>query len=261
MRDRSVTLEQDGVVATITLDRPRELNPLDRSSVAQLVEITARIERDPSIRVVVLRGAGRAFSAGGDMDGYLALYRDPPAFMHFLRDLNLLLETIERSDRIYVAVVHGPCVAGGLELMLACDVALAAHEAVISDGHLNFGQLPGAGGSQRLLRAVGPFRAKLLMLTGRRIDGAEAERIGLVSLAVPAQEIETALAGLLQSLVEKSALGLQGAKYLVNTALGARDKALELELTYVHHYATTSHDALEGLLAFKEKRPPVMEGR
>jgi enoyl-CoA hydratase/carnithine racemase len=249
------------MVATVTLDRARELNPLDRSTVAQLVEITAAIDRDPDIAVVVLRGEGRAFSAGGDLDGYLKLYRDPPAFMRFLRDLNLVLETIERSEKIYVAVVHGPCVAGGLELMLACDVALAADKALVSDGHLNFGQLPGAGGSQRLLRAVGPFRAKLLMLTGRQVDGREAERIGLVSLSVPAAELEAALQELLDGFAAKSPLGLRGAKYLVNTALGARDTALELELTYVHNYATTSHDAFEGLLAFKEKRSPRMEGR
>ena len=182
--------------------------------------------------------------------------------MRFLRDFNTLLETIERSSKIYVAVVHGHCVAGGLELMLACDIVLAAHEAKIADGHLNFAQLPGAGGSQRLPRAIGVLRAKMLVLTGRTLNGQEAERIGLASLSVPLAEIEPALDALIGDLSRKSPLGLKGAKYLINTGgLNVRDAGLELELTYVHHYATTSHDAYEGLAAFKEKRDPQLTGR
>ncbi|WP_137389891.1 enoyl-CoA hydratase/isomerase family protein [Rhodoligotrophos defluvii] len=251
---------RDGV-ATITLNRPEQLNPLDRLTVAALLALVRRLEEDSSISVVVLRGAGRAFSAGGDLEGYMALYRDRPKFMKFLRDLNHLLEEIERSEKIYIAVVHGHCVAGGLELMLACDIVLAAHEAQIADGHLNFAQLPGAGGSQRLPRTIGPLKAKLLVLTGRAIGGEEAERMGLVSLSVPLAELEAAVDGVLADLKRKSPLGLKGAKYLINTGgLGARDAALELELQYVHHYATTSHDAYEGLAAFKEKRKPDLKG-
>lgn len=157
-------------------------------------------------------------------------------------------------------MVQGHAVAGGAELMLACDIVVAANEAHVADGHLNFGQLPGAGGSQRLAKKVGPLYAKLLILTGRSIDGQEAERKGLASLAVPAAELDATVEGLIADLKQKSVLGLRSAKYLVNTgALGNRDAALELELHYVHNYATTSHDAYEGLLAFKEGRKPVMK--
>lgn len=255
-----ILMERRDGVADITLNRPAQLNPLDRLTVSDLLDAVRRIEADPEIRVVVLRGAGKAFSAGGDLEGYLDLYREPQAFLGFLRRFNELLEAIERSDKIYVAVVHGHCVAGGVELMLACDVVVAANEARIADGHLNFAQLPGAGGSQRLARTAGPLYAKMLILTGRAIDGAEAERKGLASLSVPAGELEAAVGQLVADLKRKSALGLRGAKYLVNTgALGSRDAALELELRYVHNYATTSHDAYEGLVAFKEGREPVMK--
>jgi len=260
-KDARVLVEAADGVAVITLNRPEQYNPLDRLTVSDLLDAVRMLERDSEIGIVVLRGAGQAFSAGGDLDGYLQLYRDPPEFMNFLRNLNDLAETIERSGKIYIAVVDGHCVAGGVELMLSCDIVIAANEARISDGHLNFGQLPGAGGSQRLARTVGPLYAKLMILTGRGITGAEAERKGLVSLAVPADDIETSVAQLIGELQQKSALGLRGAKYLVNTGvLGVRDPAIELELRYVHNYATTSHDAYEGLLAFKEKRKPEMRG-
>ncbi len=256
-----VMVEREDGVANVTLNRPAQLNPLDRFTVADLLRTVRELDEDRDIRVVVLRGAGKAFSAGGDLDGYLGLYRDPDAFMSFLRNFNHLLETIERSDKIYVAAVQGHCVAGGVELMLACDIVVAANEARIADGHLNFGQLPGAGGSQRLARIVGPLYAKMLILTGRGIDGAEAERKGLASLAVPAADLDRTVEGIVEELKQKSALGLRGAKYLVNTgALGSRDAALELELRHVHNYATTSHDAYEGLVAFKEGRKPVMKG-
>lgn len=248
-------------VATITLNRPDQLNPLDKTTVRDLAAAVEQIDEDRDVSLVVIRGAGRAFSAGGDLEGYMELYRQPEQFSAFLRCFNRLLEAIERSDKIYIAVVHGVCVAGGVELILACDIIVAANEARIGDGHLNFGQLPGAGGSQRLPRAVGQLRAKLLIMTGRLIGGAEAERIGLVSLSVPLAEIEAALSSLIDDLLQKSPLGLSGAKYLTNTGIiGSRDPALELELQYVLRYATTSRDAYEGLTAFKEKRKPLMRG-
>jgi len=255
-----ILVERRDGVATVTLNRPAQLNPLDRITVSELLDAVRQIDLDPEIKIVVLRGAGKAFSAGGDLDGYLGLYRAPDEFLTFLRNFNHLLETIERSDKIYIAAVQGHAVAGGVELMLACDIVVVANEARIADGHLNFGQLPGAGGSQRLARTVGPLYAKMLILTGRGIDGQEAERKGLASLAVPVAELDGAVDGLIADLQQKSALGLRGAKYLVNTgALGSRDAALELELRYVHNYATTSHDAYEGLLAFKEGRKPTMK--
>jgi len=257
-----VLVERADGVAQITLNRPEQTNPLDRVTVAELLATVREIETDPDIRIVLLRGAGKAFSAGGDLEGYLKLYRSSVDFLDFLRKFNELLESIERSDKIYVAVVHGHSVAGGVELMLACDIVVAAHEARIADGHLNFGQLPGAGGSQRLARTVGPLYTKYLILTGRTLDGIEAERKGLVTFAVPASELAAEVDRLVADLMSKSPLGLRGAKYLVNTGeLGTRDVGLELELRYVHNYATTSHDAYEGLMAFKEHRKPAMKGQ
>ncbi|BBK38526.1 enoyl-CoA hydratase [Allostella sp. ATCC 35155] len=243
--------------ADITIQRPERMNPLDWSTVKELRRAVAAAENDPALRAVVVTGSGRAFSAGGDLEGYLSLYRDAEAFAGFLEDFFQLLDAIERSRLVYVAAINGFCVAGGLEFMLACDLAIAAREAKIGDGHLNFGQLPGAGGSQRLPRAIGVQRAKHLMLTGRLIDGVEAERIGLVAEAVPAADLAAHVDALVAGLLERSRAGVAGMKHLVNEGLrGSAADGLRMEIDFVHRYATTHPDATEGLVAFQEKRRP-----
>jgi enoyl-CoA hydratase len=142
--------------------------------------------------------------------------------------------------------------------MLACDLVVAAEDARIGDAHLNFGQLPGAGGSQRLPRAVGLLRAKHLMLTGELLSAAEAERIGLVGAV--ASDLDAAVAELIDGLSQKSRGGLRGAKHLANLTLNLDlDAGLQAEIAYVHAYATTEPDATEGLVAFKEKRRPAFK--
>ncbi len=245
-------------IATISLNRPDKMNPLDRKTVAALNLTVQALERRDDVKVVVITGRGRAFSAGGDLEGYKALYRDPAAFQRFLDDFQQLNRRIEDSAKIYLAAVNGACVAGGLELMLACDLVVAAEDAKIGDGHVNFGQLPGAGSSQRLPRVIGPLRAKYLLLTGKTIDGREAERLGLVNLAVPADVLEATVNGLADRMTRLSAAGLKGAKFLVNEGLkGSLDEGLEMEKAFVHRYATTEPDAMEGLMAFAEKRKPA----
>jgi enoyl-CoA hydratase/carnithine racemase len=253
-----VRLSYDGPVATMTLNRPDKLNPLDSATITALRGLVGELEARADIRVVRLMGAGKAFSAGGDLAGYISLYKSPAAFRAFLETFHDLLDGIERSAKIYMAVVNGACVAGGLELLLACDVAVAGHSARIGDGHLNFGQLPGAGGSQRLPRAIGAMAAKFLIFSGELLDAAAAERLGLVNRVVPDGELALQSMALCQAMARHSPAGLKGAKYLVNEGLrGDLQAGLELELEYVHNYATTEPDAMEGLLAFKEKRPPI----
>lgn len=252
-----IIVERAPPLATLTLNRADKLNPLDWTTVKALLAAVDALESEPEVAVVVLTGAGRAFSAGGDLEGYLSLYRSPLDFRRFLHDFAALNEAIEKSRKIYVAAVNGAAVAGGLELMLACDLVLAAEEAKIADGHLNFGQLPGAGGSQRLPRAIGRLRANQLILTGEAIDAREAERIGLVNRVVPGAELLAEARGLGLKLAAKSRAGLRGAKKLANEGLALPlPAALEMERRFVHAYATTEPDATEGLRAFKEKRPP-----
>ena len=248
-------------VAQITLNRPKQRNPLDWSTVVALRAAVKQFEADSSVQVVIVRGSGGNFSAGGDLKGYVSLYRNKQDFRQFLEDFYQLFEAMENSAKIYVAVIDGYCVAGGLELLLACDVVVAAHSANIGDGHVNFGQLPGAGGSQRLPRAIGPMRARYLMTTGELINATEAERIGLVSKVVADEELDAFVGQLGRRLASNSPLGLQGMKHLVNHGLrGDLNSGLRMEIDYVHDYATNSNDATEGLIAFGEKRKPLFTG-
>lgn len=260
--ERLVQTSVAGAVATITLDRPHQRNPLDWNTVKRLGGLVRAYEEDSRVQVVVLRGAGGHFSAGGDLKGYVDLYRDPPAFRQFLVDFHAMLDGIEASSKIYVAVIEGYCVAGGLELLLACDIAVAAQSAKIGDAHIGFGQLPGAGGSQRLPRAVGPLRARYLLLSGDILDAGEAERIGLVSKLAADADLDGTLDRIVSRLLRASPLARKGMKHLASVASRSElGEGLRSELDYVWRYATTSTDATEGLLAFGEKRVPRFTGK
>lgn len=255
--DKSLLVTRDGAVATVTFNRPEKMNPLDWATVREITATVRELERDDAIEIIVFTGSGKAFSAGGDLDKYIRLYRSTEDFHAFLRDFYTMCDTVEHSDRIIIAAVNGFCVAGGLEFMLACDMVVVAEEARIADGHLNFGQLPGGGGSQRLPRAIGVLRAKELIFSGRFVSGSEAVSLGLATTCAPLKDLTRVVKELTDSLLQKSYAGRRGAKYLVNEGLkGSLPTGLELEIAYVHNYATSHPDATEGLMAFKEKRPP-----
>lgn len=256
-----IEVRREGPGVTIVLNRPEKLNPLDWDTVRELRDAVSAIEEDPGVRTIAFTGAGRSFSAGGDLEKYLDLFRRSDDFRAFMETFYELFEIIERSGKIYIAAVNGVCVAGGLELLLACDLVIAAEDARIGDGHLRFGQLPGAGSSVRLWRAVGSVRAKHLMLTGDLLTAREALQIGLVGEVVPAGQLEQGLRSLLDKLHSKTPVGLAGAKRLLNEAIRSEyTKALRAEIAYVQRYATREPDAMEGLLAFKEKRKPRFGG-
>ena len=257
MASDTIIVDKQERVAWVTLNRPAQMNPLDWSTVKALLAAFRDLEADESIRIVLITGSGKAFSAGGDLEGYMTLYKRPEDFRSFLEDLCALLNLLEQSDKVIVAVVNGYCLAGGLELMLACDLAIAADSARIGDAHLNFGQLPGGCGSQRLPRAIGAQRAKDLIFSGRFIDGTEAERIGLVARVVPATELMTTARKLADEILAKSPAGVARAKLLVRDGM-AMDlpRALRFEIDVVHEWATRHPDAMEGLAAFADKRAP-----
>ncbi len=261
MTYQNILLERQDRVARVTLNRPDSLNPLSWDTIKELRTAFAEIDADAEIVIVVVSGAGKAFSAGGDLKGYLGLYKQPAEFRRYLRDFFELCAQIERSDKIVIAAVNGACVAGGLELLLCCDLAVAADEARIGDGHLNFGQLPGAGGSQRLPRAVGAFRAKELMFSGRLLSGPEAAAMGLVNRSVPRVRLTDEIDTMIAEYLSKSPAGLAGTKHLVNEGMrGSLEAGLQLEMSFVYNWATASHDATEGLIAFDEKREPEFKG-
>ena len=257
----TISIEREGRRATLLLNRPDKLNAFNWTMVKELRASVTALEAERDIVVVVVRGRGRAFSAGGDLDEFIRLYRDPTSIRGFCSDFFEALTAIEASRQIYVAAINGVCVAGGIELLLACDTALAAQSVRIGDGHLNFGQLPGAGGSQRLPRLIGLRRAKQLMLTAELLDAREAERIGLVNAVYPDVDFDRALDAYVDRMSRKSAAGLAGAKRMLGLGvLNGLKEGLRREIDIFLDYVTGNPDAMEGLLAFKEKRQPHFGG-
>jgi enoyl-CoA hydratase len=264
MVERMALGTEEGVFALVRMNRPDELNPLDWETVRALDGAFREVAADATVRVVGVTGAGRAFSAGGDMKKYQVLQRDPRQFPEFLEDLHATFGRIAHYPKPFVALVNGVAVAGGIELILSCDFAIAAESARIGDAHLPFGQMGGGGVLTMLPRVVGPTRARELVFSGRLLEPAEALDWGLVSRIVPDSGLIEAGLAFAREVAKKSPLALANAKEVLNSAFedGTGVAAgLRLERNVTARYCLTSQDAHEGLQAFSEKRRPVYSGK
>ena len=256
MSDASILCSVEQGHARITLNRPDALNALDGALVEALDETFAALEHDPQVRVVTLRGAGTSFCAGADLKYFLGVLEQAQALTEFMHRIKVAFTRIERFPHPVIAVVHGFALAGGLELLMTCDLAIAAEDATLGDQHINFGLVPGGGATQRLPRLLGLRKAKELMLLGGRIDGSEAARLGLVNRAVPAADLEAAAEQWARTLGEKSPTALRYMKELLHGADNVPlEVGLDLEIGQFLAYARLD-DLREGLTAFKEKRKP-----
>ena len=254
-------IEQSSAIL-LTLNRAADRNPLDMSTLGELQQCLETANADPGVRAIVITGSDPAFSAGGDLKAYRHLYANPAEFRQFLDRFQQVCALLESCAAVTVAMVNGVCVAGGLELALACDLITMSESATISDGHLKFGQLPGAGGSQRLVRAIGLARSKNWLITGRHVSADEARQAGLVSLVAPRDELRDATLGLIAPCALTSPYAMRRMKQLVRAAARSTlEDGLVFERDIVFDYATTSEDSMEGLRAFGERRPPRYAGR
>jgi enoyl-CoA hydratase len=268
--DEPVVLEHlsvgdgDRTAAVVRLNRPDALNPIDSVVLAALDSILDDVADDRAVCCALVTGNGRAFSAGGDMKGYIELQRDAVAFPRFVAELHRVFGRLRTLPVPVVALVNGVAVAGGLELLLNCDFAIAAESARIGDGHLNFGQMGGGGVLTLLPRTIGRARATELVLSGRLLPAAEAVEWGLASRVVPDADLLDAGLAFAGEVATKSPLAVANAKEVMSRLWsdnGSVEAGLRLELERDVTYCLTSHDAPEGLAAFSEKRRPRFEGR
>jgi len=242
----------NGTVAVLTFNRAEKMNPLDKETVRSLNVHLDRLEQDPEVRAVVVTGDGTAFSAGGDLNGYLELYEDAEKFRGFLDDMRRAFDRLESGSLVSIAAINGVCVAGGLELVLACDLSLIADTARIGDAHMTFWQLPGGGGSQRLPRAVGLNRAKQLLYTRQLLTAQAAVAMGLASAVVePAQLLEAAI-DMADQAIHAPAPTVSTLKSLLSIAANEpMAQGLGSEIEAVVAYATGVDDtARSGLTEF-----------
>jgi enoyl-CoA hydratase len=257
----SVTLERRGAALWARLNRPGALNGLTPEVADGLDAALDVAAADPEVRALVVAGTGRAFCAGADLKYLQSVEDDPGAHIAFLRRVGESFDRLEAFGKPVIAAVNGVAVAGGLELLLCCDLVVASEDARIGDAHANYGLLPGAGSSVRLARRIGITRAKHLLFTGAMVSATEMRSAGLVNDVVPAEQLEEAVAELVAALATKSPLGLARVKQLANDALespAAVGLRAELIASELHRH---SHDMTEGLAAFAEKRVPRFSGR
>jgi enoyl-CoA hydratase/carnithine racemase len=253
-----VRLEVADGVATITLDRPDAMNAVTTALARALEQALLAAGDDPDVRVVLVRGAGGNFCAGGDFEEVQRLRAEGP------EALRTLFEAFRRACAAVgaipppvVAAVEGVAMAGGFELMQACDVVLVRHDARISDNHVNFGMVPGGGGSQRLARLVGRQRALGLLLSGDRISGVQAEEWGLAYRAFPGDVFDDEVRAFVARLSGRRADAVRTIKSLVREGLASDlETGLDLELAAVvdHIAGDAGSTSVSAFAGRKEKQ-------
>jgi len=249
-------VERRGAVATLWIDRQPKMNTMTVAMREEFPGLFAALEADEAVRVLVVRGAGgKAFSAGGDVAEFLTL---APADLERWGDT---LTAAERCRKPVIAAIDGFAMGAGLELAVACDFRIATRRSEFAFPEVRLGMIPGSGGTQRALRLMGMTRAKLFMMTGRRLSAAEAEAWGLITQAVADDALDGAVDALAAELAERPPLALRTLKLVLNRGADAPlDTALELERK-AYAWLRSTHDYAEGVTAFLEKRPPRYTGR
>ena len=255
-----ILVEQRGAVTLVTLNRPDALNALSSAVLEDLIAAFAAFEADDGQRCAVVTGAGaKAFAAGADIKEmverpFADFYREDV----FARWSSHLVQAVRKP---WIAAVNGFALGGGCELAMMADFIVAADSARFGQPEIKLGVVPGMGGSQRLTRAIGKAKAMDLILTGRMIDAAEAERAGLVARVVPAAELLDVALAVAEEIAAMPPLAVRAAKELVQAADELPlTEGIRLERRLFHMLAGTA-DKTEGMTAFVEKRKPEWTGR
>lgn len=257
MTESLVVVERDDPIAVVLLNRPQQLNALSDELMGALVDALRELDGDEAVRCIVVGGSDRAFAAGADI-GQLA--QASPVEMYYQR-------RVDRWDEIralwtpLVAAVSGFCLGGGCELAMACDLIVASETAKFGQPETGLGLIPGAGGTQRLTRAVGKAVAMDVILSGRFLSASEAQRAGLVARVVAKEAWLEEAKRVARDIAAKGPVATRLAKEAVDRAFeGPLTLGVEYERRLLY-LALASNDAREGLTAFLEKRKPEFKGR
>ena len=253
-----VRLETTDGIGTIRLDRP-PMNPLSTQVQEELREAAHAAAADPEIRAVVVYGGEKVFAAGADITEFTAQTYQRMSLR--AAELSGAFDAVARIEKPVVAAITGYALGGGCELALACDWRVVAEDAKLGQPEIKLGLIPGAGGTQRLARLIGPAKAKDLVFSGRMVDAEEALRIGLADRVVPAADVYATAIELVRPYTNGPALALRAAKLAIDGGLGmdlASGLAWESQL-FAGLFATD--DRIEGTTAFVQKRKPKFTGQ
>jgi len=254
----NVKVMRDAPIAVVQLDRPEVLNALSEELMDELVASLETLDDEPDIHCIVLTGSEKAFAAGADIKQ--SFVDATPASM-LEQDLTTRWERVRKIRKPIIAAVSGYCLGGGCELAMTCDIIVASETAQFGQPEVNLGIIPGAGGTQRLTRAVGKYRAMDIILTGRRVKADEARAIGLAAQVYPAATWLEDAKTLARTIAEKPPIAVRLATEAIDLAWNSTlDAGLEFERKAFYLLFSTD-DKKEGVDAFVNKRKAVFKGK
>jgi enoyl-CoA hydratase len=254
----TIKVTREAPIATVQLDRPAVLNALSEELMDELVASLETLDADAEIRCIVLTGNDKAFAAGADIK---KSFVDATPVSMLEEDLTTRWERVRKIRKPIIAAVSGYCLGGGCELAMTCDIIVASETAQFGQPEVNLGIIPGAGGTQRLTRAVGKYRAMEIILTGRRVQADEAKAIGLVAQVYPAASWLEDAKALARTIAEKPPIAVRLATEAIDLAQSSTlDAGLEFERKAFYLLFSTE-DKKEGVDAFMNKRKAVFKGK
>ena len=257
MQFENVIVEKSVPIATITLNRPQQLNALSYALVKDLSLAMTELDHDDDVRVMIISGGDKVFAAGADIKEMA----DRGPFDATIQERLAYRDKINRVSKPVIAAVSGFALGGGCELAMSCDIIIASESARFGQPEVNLGIIPGSGGTQRLTHVVGKHRAMEMVLTGDFLTATEAERLGLVNRVVPVELLFDEAKAIALKIASKPRLAVKAAKEAVlkaaNTPL---EEGLEFERKSFY-LLFASEDRTEGMKAFLEKRKPEYRGR
>ena len=264
MEYNTVRFEKSEHVATITLNRPDNMNTYNPAMLNELVSILQETATDDGVRAVILTGAGRAFSAGADVKGFeglIGLQKERAENQDALKLLNHVVLAIRQIPKPVVAAVNGVAAGGGANLVLACDMIVASEKAKLAENFINIGLVPDGGGTYFLQERIGYHRAAEIFFTGKILSAPEALNLGLYNRVVPIDEVLNTARDMARELAQKPPLAIAAGKAILNREAVPRLKAFLEDEASNQRIMVGTQDAREGMTAFLEKRRPNFIGK
>lgn len=260
MEYKTILYEKKEGIGTITLNRPKSMNALNSAVFKELGHVLAEIEGDNEVKVVIITGSEKFFAAGADITEVGEISTPVDAY-RFLKEAQTAINRFEDLEKPIIAAISGLALGGGCELTMACDLRIAAENAMFGQPEIKIGVIPGGGGTQRLPRLVGVTKAKELLYTGDFIDANEAHRIGLVNKVVPVASLMDEARKMALKIARQPGVTLKMTKIAVNGGLNMDLKSAMAYEARCFEILFSTEDQKEGMKAFVEKRKPVFKNK